>query len=93
MCPRKTLRKKRDKGIIFLIISEQLSDVATLRVPISEIELSLFWNDYFLVFSKTLRYSVLIRFLRCTNYPFLLSLLFFKKGIIYKVRTILYFIY
>lgn len=44
MCPRKTLRKKRDKGIIFLIISEQFSDVATLRVPISETELSLFWN-------------------------------------------------
>lgn len=42
MCPRKTLRKKRDKGIIFLIISEQFSDVATLRVPISEAELSLF---------------------------------------------------
>ena len=93
MCPRKTLRKKRDKGIIFLIISEQLSDVATLRVPISETELSLFWNDYFLVFSKTLMCSVLIRFLRCAYYPFLLSLLFFKKGIIYKFRTILYFIY
>lgn len=44
MCPRKTLRKKRDKGIIFLIISEQFSDVATLRVSISETELSLFWN-------------------------------------------------
>lgn len=44
MCPRKTLRKKRDKGIISLIISEQFSDVAPLCVSIFEIELSLFWN-------------------------------------------------
>lgn len=42
MYPRKTLRKKRDKGIIFLIISEQFSDDATLYVPISETELSFF---------------------------------------------------
>lgn len=58
MCPRKTLRKKRDKGIIFLTSSEQFSDVATLRVPISETELSLFWNFlkwlFFLMLSKTI---------------------------------------
>lgn len=44
MCPRKTLRKKRDKGIIFLIISEQFSDDATLYLSVFETELSLFWN-------------------------------------------------
>lgn len=42
MCPRKTLRKKRDKGIIFLIISEQFSDDATLYLSGFETELSLF---------------------------------------------------
>lgn len=51
MCPRKTLRKKRDKGTIFLIISEQFSDDATLYVSVFETELSLFLELFEMIIS------------------------------------------